>query len=132
MRYDPPKNPIARRKRHKKVSPLDWGREVLLNSATQAFFGDRHQQIDPDLFSSFYKFDEMSWKVFYKYPRFWSTGMDAAKDRILDALTMYFRLPKDERKGESWLIANLEEEIIKLGIEDVKDIAAIIMPLYWV
>lgn len=116
----------------KRVSLLGWCREVMIGSATRAFFSDRFLQIDPDLLESFYKFDATSWKVFFKYPQFLSNDMDDAKNRILVALAKYFSLPKEERKGESWLIASLEAEMVKVGIEDVNDMAAIVMPLYWV
>ncbi|KAL9122048.1 MAG: hypothetical protein Q9187_001395 [Circinaria calcarea] len=112
------------------VSLLSWCRDVLLDSATRAFFDQRLMQIDPCLFESFYTFDEMSWKLHFNYPRFLATKMYAAKDRIIDALVVYFKLPKSDRQGESWLINALEIEMRNLGIGD-RDIAAIIMPLYW-
>lgn len=116
----------------KRVSLLGWCREVLIVSATRSIFSDRLMQIDPHLMESFYTFDADSWKTFFKYPRFLSRDMDAGKDRIVKALSRYFNLPKDERKGESWLISNLEAEMIKVGIDDVADMASIVMPLYWV
>lgn len=116
----------------KRVSLLGWCREVLIVSATRAFFSDRLLQIDPHLIEHFYTFDAQSWKAFFKYPRFLSRDMDAGKDRLLDALSRYFLLPKEERKGESWLISSLEAEMIKVGINDVAEMASIVMPLYWV
>lgn len=116
----------------KRVSLLAWCREVLILSATRSFFSDRLLQIDPHLINSFYTFDADSWKAFFKFPPFLSREMDAGKDRILDALSRYFFLPKDERKDESWLISNLETEMIKAGINDVAEMASIVMPLYWV
>lgn len=116
----------------KRVSLLGWCREVLIVSATRTFFGDRLMQIDPHLIESFYTFDAESWKAFFKFPPFLSRDMDSGKDRILNALSRYFLLPKEERKGVSWLISNLETEMIKVGITDVAEIASIVMPLYWV
>lgn len=116
----------------KRVSLLGWCREVMIGSATRAFFSDRLLQIDSDLLESFYAFDATSWKAFFKYPQFLSNDMDDAKNRILFALAKYFSLPKNERKGESWLIASLEAEMVKVGIDNVNDMAAIVMPLYWV
>ncbi len=113
------------------MSLLHWCREVLLDSATRAFFDERFMQMHSDLFESFFIFDESSWKVHFGYPRFLSKHMYAAKDRIIDALTAYFKLPRSERKGDSWLIGKLESEMRNLGVED-RDIAAIVMPLYWV
>ena len=115
----------------KRVSLHGWCREVIIASATRSFFSDRLLQIDPNLFENFYIFNENSWKALFKYPGFLSRDMDAAKDRIIDALSRYFFLPKDERKGESWLISNLEAEMIKAGIDDLTEMASIVMPLYW-
>ncbi|MCJ1465351.1 hypothetical protein MMC07_003969 [Pseudocyphellaria aurata] len=115
----------------KTVSLLNWCRDVLLDGATRAFFDESLMQIDPKLFESFYVFDDLSWQLHFGYPRFMSRTMYAAKDQIIDALTVYFKQPQQERKGEVWLIRNLENEMRLLGIED-RDIAAIIMPLYWV
>ena len=115
----------------KTVSLLGWCREVLLDSATLSFFDERLVQIDPELYDSFFVFDELSWKLLFRYPRLFAHKMYAAKDRIIDALTIYFKLPPSERTGESWLISELEREMRNIGIGD-RDIAAIIMPLYWV
>lgn len=115
----------------KTVSLLNWCRDVMLDGATRAFFDESLMQIDPKLFESFYVFDDLSWQLHFGYPRFMSRTMYAAKDRIIDALTVYFKQPQQERKGEAWLIRNLENEMRLIGIED-RDIAAIIMPLYWV
>lgn len=115
----------------KRVSLHGWCREVLVASATRSFFSNRLLQIDPNLFENFYKFDENSWKALFKYPGFLSRDMDDAKNRIIDALSRYFFLPKDERKGESWLISNIEAEMIKAGIDDLTEMASIVMPLYW-
>ena len=115
----------------KTVSLLGWCREVLLDASTKSFFGDRLQQIDPDLFQSFFDFDDNSWKLTYHYPRFLSNEMYAAKQQAINALTTYFRLPKKERLGESWLVRTLEAEMRKLKIAE-PDIAAFLMMTYWV
>ena len=55
--------------------------------------------------------------------------MNAARDKFINALTTYFKLSKAERPGISFLISNLETEMIKLGIQ-LEDIAALVMPVY--
>lgn len=115
----------------KTVSLLGWCREVLLESATRAFFGDRLLQINPDLFRSFFLFDASSWKLNYGYPRVLSREMYAARDTIIEALTSYFKLPKTERPGAAYLIESFEIEMKLLDIGE-KDIAALVMPVYWV
>ena len=113
------------------VSLLDWCRVVLMDSATKAFFGDALLQIDPDLFQSFFDFDDDSWKLTYHYPYLLSQKMYAAKQRAVDALTTYFKSPRETRQGESWLVRTLESEMRAQGIEE-PDIAAFTMMTYWV
>ena len=113
------------------VSLLQWCREVLLDSATRSFFGDRLLDIEPDLFESFFDFDDNSWKLTYHLPRFLSKEMFSAKEKATDALRRYLALPREQRPGEAWLIRTLEAEMRQLGIE-VPDIASFIMMIYWV
>ena len=115
----------------KVVSLLGWCREVLMDSATKAFFGDRLLQIDPTLFQSFFDFDDDSWKLTYHFPHCLSRDMYAAKQRAVNALTTYFRLPQEDRPGESWLVRTLESEMRDQGIQE-PDIAAFVMMTYWV
>ena len=115
----------------KTISLLGWCREVLLESATSAFFGDRLLLINPNLFRSFSAFDASSWKLNYGFPRILSKGMHVAKDAIIDALEAYFKLPVSERRGMSYLISSFEVEMKRLEICE-RDIAALVMPVYWV
>ena len=126
-----PKITLASSPEAKTISLLGWCREVLLDSATRAFFGDELLEINPNLFQSFYDFDACSWKLHYGYPKFLSTDLYVARDTIIEALTAYFKLPKAERPGAAFVVDRLEDEMRQLGIE-TKDIAALTMPLYWV
>lgn len=117
--------------RLKTVSLLSWCREVLLESATHAFFGERLMRINPNLFASFFIFDASSWKLNYGYPRFLSNELYAARDVIIDSLESYFKLPRSKRPGMSYLITQFEDEMKRLDIEE-RDIAALVMPVYWV
>lgn len=115
----------------KTLSLLGWCREVLLDSATKSFFGDRLLALEPDLFQTFCDFDDNSWKFTYKLPYFLSQDVHKAKKKIIDALTRYFELPIDKRLGSAWLIQTLEEEMRQLGIGS-SDIASVIMMTFWV
>lgn len=126
-----PKITLASTSETKTVSLLGWSQEVLLESATRAFFGDQLLELSPDLFQSFYAFDACSWKIHYGYPKFLSTDLYAARDKIIEALTAYFRLPKAKRPGAAFVVDRLEDEMRRLEIGD-EDIAALTMPLYWV
>lgn len=126
-----PKVTVGSSQEAKTVSLLGWCREVLLESSTRAFFGDQLLELNPDLFQSFYAFDACSWKLHYGYPKILSTDLYAARDKIIETLTAYFRLPKAKRSGVAFVVDRLEDEMRQLEI-GVEDIAALTMPLYWV
>ncbi|KAL8704585.1 MAG: hypothetical protein Q9201_002277 [Fulgogasparrea decipioides] len=115
----------------KTVSLLGWVREVLLDSATRSFFGDRLLEIEPNLFQSFFDFDDNSWKLTYHLPRVFAREMYSAKQTATDALSKYFHLPEKERPGAAWLVRTLESEMRHLGIGE-SDIASFLMMIYWV
>jgi len=115
----------------KTVSLLGWCSDVLLESATRAFFGNRLLEIEPHLFENFYAFDTSSWKIHYGYPRILSRDLHTARAKIHSALTTYFKLPLEERPGAAWLIQSFEAKMKNLSIDET-DIAAILIPVYWV
>lgn len=112
------------------VSLLAWTREVLLDGATRAFFGNRLIELEPKLFESFFYFDDNSWKLTYRIPRPWSNDMYAAKQVAQDAMEAYFKLPREQGPGATWLIQTLETEMKARGIGE-SDIAALLMMIFW-
>ncbi|KAL8962323.1 MAG: hypothetical protein Q9193_001244 [Seirophora villosa] len=116
---------------HRTVSLLNWTREVLLDGATKAFFGNRLTELEPKLYEKFVYFDDNSWKFTYKVPRLWSSDIYAAKKTAQDAMEAYFNLPKEQRPGATWLIQSLEAEMRARSIGE-SDIAAILMMTFWV
>ncbi|KAI4198740.1 MAG: hypothetical protein LQ348_001988 [Seirophora lacunosa] len=111
---------------YRTVSLLNWTREVLLDGATKAFFGNRLIEPEPNLYENFAYFDDNSWKFTYKVPRLWSSDIYAAKKTAQDAMEAYFNLPKEQRPGATWLIQSLEAEMRARSIGE-SDIAAILM-----
>lgn len=116
---------------HRTISLLAWTREVLLDGATKAFFGDRLIELEPDLYESFFYFDDNSWKFTYKLPRPWSSDVYAAKKTAQDALEAYFKLPLEQRPGATRLVHTLETEMRARGI-GTTDIAALLTMTFWV
>ena len=114
----------------KRVSLLRWCRHAIVNATTDTFFGDRLLEIEPNLVEKFHEFDENSWKLLYKLPNSLCGDMRAAKKVAVDAITQYFNLPKEKRKGEAWLVRNLEDEMRNAGI-DGDDLAKFVTMLYW-
>ncbi|KAI9844750.1 MAG: hypothetical protein M1837_005283 [Sclerophora amabilis] len=113
------------------VSLLGWCSEVLIDSATRAFFGPRLLQIEPNLLQSSIDFDDNSWKFNYQIPRFLAKETYTAKDRITVALEKYFNLPEEEREESAWMIQALEMDMRKVGLDE-QQLASMIMVLHWV
>ncbi|KAL9019113.1 MAG: hypothetical protein Q9185_003587 [Variospora sp. 1 TL-2023] len=116
---------------YRTVSLLCWTKEVLLDGATKAFFGNRLIELEPDLYEKFCYFDDNSWKFTYKIPRLWSSDVYNAKGVAQDAMEAYFDLPKEQRPGATWLIQSLEAEMRARGI-GTSDIATLLMMGFWV
>ena len=133
LRWDSISNNITRSSTSntKTLSLLGWCRDILLDSATRSFFGDALLVVEPDLFQTFYTFDDNSWKLTYKLPRIMSQDMYRAKKKAVAALTAYFELPMEKRSGSAWIIQTLEIEMRQLGIES-SDIASLMMMTFWV
>lgn len=122
---------ISSTKGERTVSLLEWVRGVLLDSATRSFFGDRLLEIEPNMFQSFFDFDDNSWKLTYHLPRIFAREMYGAKQQATNALLKYFQLPEGERPGAAWLVRTFESEMRNLGIQE-PDIASFLMMIYWV
>ena len=112
------------------VSLHKWCGDILVDAGTRAYFGERLLQIDPHLLHSFFDYHDKAWMLLFQYPHFLSKDMYAAKQRIIDALTTYFKLPKEQRQDEAWFIHALEREQRALGMSD-QDVAALLMIVYW-
>ena len=126
-----PKVVLSQSATDRKVSLLELTRGALLAGATRSFFGPALQELEPNMFSSFFAFDDLSWKLTYRVPRPFSNDMHAAKDVAQGALTKYFKMPIERRPGACWLVRTMEAEMKGQGIQE-SDIAAFVMMMYWV
>lgn len=115
----------------KTVSLYKWTREVLVDSATKAFYGKKILEIDPMFSKNFYEFDVQSWKLFCKYPPFLAKDVLSARAKIISTLVAYLQLPKADRLDASWIVQTLEAEQRQIGIDNV-DIAGMMLVTYWV
>ncbi|KAI4137762.1 MAG: hypothetical protein LQ341_004999 [Variospora aurantia] len=116
---------------YRTVSLLCWAKDVLLDGATKAFFGNRLIELEPKLYEKFGYFDDNSWKFTYNLPRVWSSDVYNAKGVTQDAMKAYLDLPKEQRPGASWLIQSMEAEMRARGI-GTSDIAPLFVMTFWV
>ena len=112
------------------VSLTRWCAEMVINGSQHGYFGDRLTQIDPNLAQTFINFDQRSWQLLYRYPRWLSKEMYSAKDQLIKALTSFFESPADTKADAAWVTKLLEKEMRDLGF-DSKEMATLMMLQYW-
>ncbi|KAF2197034.1 cytochrome P450 [Delitschia confertaspora ATCC 74209] len=117
-------------KNGKTVSLWKWCGQVLVDSATRAFFGDAIYRVAPDLLADFFLFDNESWKLSYKYPRFAAPDMYKAKAKGEAAFAQYLALPQEQRQDASWIVKAIEQGIMDLGVEESSQAAPMLFVLY--
>ena len=113
------------------LSLKKWCGDVLLNAATQAFFGQSLLAVAPDVFRNFFAFDDNSWMLLYRYPRFLARDMYHGKDASVAALAKYFELPMEPREDKAYFVQILEQALKDLDIDN-QDIAKTFLMMYWV
>lgn len=113
-----------------RISLRTWCAEAVINASQKAYFGDRLSEIDPDLAQTFLEFDTRSWQLLYHFPRLMSEPMYAAKDRLVDALTMYFETAAEKKADAAWVTQLFEKEMRGLGFTD-REMGTLMMLQYW-
>ncbi|KAL8714506.1 MAG: hypothetical protein Q9225_006547 [Loekoesia sp. 1 TL-2023] len=105
--------------------------DVLVPAASVAFFGEALLRVGQHLIEDFHAFDEDSWMLTYRYPRFLARKMHQSKESNTDTFTRYFQLPPRDRPGACHYVKSLEARQRKAGMGD-RDIAISIQLFYWV
>ncbi|KFA45830.1 hypothetical protein S40293_09664 [Stachybotrys chartarum IBT 40293] len=107
-----------------------WCSETFIQLGQDVYFGETLSKIDPDLPAAFLTFDELIWKMLYRYPSFLSTDMTTARNQVIHSLDKYFRVPQSERKGDiAWLVTAMEDEMRAIGVEK-ENLAVVVFHLY--
>ncbi|KAF2276917.1 cytochrome P450 [Westerdykella ornata] len=113
------------------VSLLKWSQHVLLEGATRSFFGDALLEVEPNLFESFYEFDDSSWKLPYNIPDLFAQDVKRSKKTAEAALARYFALPRSRRSDASKLVFEIESVLRSGGIGN-EDMGVLVLMFYWV
>lgn len=87
-------------------------------------------QIDPSIISAFVEFDDLDWQFIMTYPGLLSVKMSTARNKVIKALTTYFKQNVGRRNGASGLVLALESEMREQGLENM-DIVALQMLTFW-
>ena len=79
------------------LSLIDWTSHTFNRSTTEAYWGKKLLEIDPDLVQTYTIWERTSWKYVFQIPRLLSQDMYNARDKLVNAFTAYFRLTQAER-----------------------------------
>ncbi|KAM5476774.1 hypothetical protein MauCBS54593_000044 [Microsporum audouinii] len=112
------------------VSLFEMSSDLFTNAAQDVYFGKLLRKIAPDLAYDLLEYDDLAWQVLFRYPRFLSTKMVSARNRVFDGLEKYFASPTDERQDTVWFTPTLEKEMRNAGLNN-RDIAIMMMTIYW-
>ncbi|KAL9588474.1 MAG: hypothetical protein Q9203_002714 [Teloschistes exilis] len=113
------------------LSLYDWCAHVLVPAASEAFFGEAMLRINQNLIEDFLAFDEDSWMLTYRYPRFLARKMYHGMQGNTDAFTRYFGLPLEERSDACHYVTSFEARERSAAMSD-RDVAITIQLFYWV
>lgn len=130
--HDLTRFPSAKAKGQKRFEvPLyQWCSEVFIQLGQDVYFGKTLSKIDPDLPVSFFTFDELIWKMLYRYPYFMASDMTKPRNRVIASLDKYFQVPQSERDGDiAWLVTAMEDEMRAIGV-DGENLAVVVFHLY--
>ncbi|KAI9155452.1 Cytochrome P450 monooxygenase calL [Paramyrothecium foliicola] len=111
------------------VSLWQWSGYVLLDSAIVAFFNQSLYKTNPQMQKDFFTFDEQSWKLPYRLPRFAAEELHLAKDRCEAAIAQWIEVPAQEREC-SWIVNKMLEGLDKLEVHDTMQRARLIFVLF--
>ncbi|KAH7304285.1 putative cytochrome P450 [Stachybotrys elegans] len=107
-----------------------WCSEAFIQLGQDVYFGETLSTIDPDLPAAFLTFDELIWKMLYRYPSYLSTDMSSARNQVISSLDKYFQIPREERKGGiAWLVNAMEDEMRAIGVKG-ENLAVVVFHLY--
>ena len=73
------------------VSLKRWIAEVFINAGQRAYFGENLSKLKPKLPQTLIEFDDLSWQVFYRYPKIFRRRLNALSKQILDSLGEYIQ-----------------------------------------
>ncbi|KAJ4421164.1 hypothetical protein N0V82_003929 [Gnomoniopsis sp. IMI 355080] len=114
----------------KMVSLWKWCYVVLVDSATRSMFGEAIFNVYPDVLENFYSFDEEGWKLPYKLPEFAAKKLYRTLARSKTAFGDFLALPKEQRQDSSWIVKQMEDGLIDLGVEDPAQCGVMLLSLH--
>lgn len=114
----------------KTISLKKFTQHTILHCSTSTFFGTKLLQVAPSFAQDYSEFEEESWKIFYRLPKFLVKKAHRAKEKAIGGLVQYLSLPEEERSELAWIFRTMNSELQYLSLPP-RDIAGIIMIIVW-
>lgn len=109
----------------------EWTSDYFVRLGQYVYFGDVLDRIDPNYATEYIVFDEVIWKMLYRYPSFLCRDMIVPRDRMMASLKAYFQVPAAQRRDQAaWIINAMEDEMRAIGVND-ENLAIVVFHLYF-
>ncbi|MCJ1432521.1 hypothetical protein MMC27_001878 [Xylographa pallens] len=112
------------------VSLFEFSASFMIDATQMTLFDNVLFSIDPTMTSKMRKFTDDLWKLMYPSRLIDGKEVSAIRAQFTDAFKIYQRLPRELRKGESWVVSTLIEQYQLLNIHE-DDSAAMLVMVYW-
>jgi hypothetical protein len=113
----------------KVVSLWEWCGQVLVDAAIEAFFSKSLYEANPNMLQNFFTFDEESWKLPYRLPRFAAKKMYSSMDECVSAVSRWLEYPQEKRKA-AWIVDRMVQGLDELGVNDTRQRGAMVFVLF--
>lgn len=87
----------------------------MIDATQMILFGNIIFNIDPTMTSNMRTFTDKFWKLMYSSRYLVSKNVTAFREQYTETFLIYQRLPKELRKGESWVVSTLIDQYKSLG-----------------
>lgn len=114
----------------RKVSLYDLCSIIMIDATQMTLFDNILFTIDPTMTHRMRTFTDELWKLMYPSRFLDSKEVTDVWKQFTKAFLIYQRLPKELRKGESWLLTTLIDYYKMLAINE-DDSAAMLVMVYW-
>jgi hypothetical protein len=112
------------------ISLLDLCVELFITSTTDAFFGPKLRQLEPNLIKAFESWEQCNWKFLFQLPDVFAGDMLASKKTLTNAFAKYYGSPKEGRKGAVYYVEKVEDMLREVGISEL-EMGSYTMLQYW-
>lgn len=127
-----PKEAIIESQDHTQTLSLwRWTRSTFIESISRGLFGDVIFELEPNLVEVFAAFDDNSWKMMHKYPKYAAPEVYDSLDKLNVMFQKYLQFPDEKRRDRAWVLRGLESKFKEFNLEG-RDLAFCFVMPFWV